>query len=345
MMNIKSLHYWVFTSGEQGIHGLDWGIKHASEYFPDRQKLDTDYRALLKDFGLPPSLERPANEVGLILLPWNKSDFIAGFIFPGTDHGERPNTSSVICIIPSELVGTKSINEMLREIWCKNDISEIARKNSQNRPDTLRIYWEDISRDVAPHFIGSISWPGVNNGWLQIDGELKELSRVNSVQSSVARNKVKTRSQRKTKSLLVLIAVIVAFAGAKMFTRNSGVPVDVQTSVSSDISVENTSNDNSADEQEKTAEQQAEERITELHEKLTQLFENGEIIKVEDKKAYIRVKNLDKQLYSDCESMIGRARLVRSGSRITITLRKAVTNNSNIDEIIKALITQIKEEN
>lgn len=344
-MNTKSLHYWIFTSGEQGIHGLDWGIKHASEYFVDRQKLDTDYRALLKDFGLPPSLERPASEVGLVLLPWDKSDFIAGFVFSGTDHGARPNTSSIICVISSELVGLQSADELLEKIWRKNDIPEIARKNSQNRPDTLRIYGEDISRDVTPYFKNSINWPSVNNGWLQIDGELRELSRVNSVQPPVARDKVETRSQWKMKSLLVLIAVIVVFSGAKIFTRNSGVPVDVQTLAPSDISGENTSNDNSADEQEKTAEQQAEERITELNEKLTQLFENGEIIKVEDKKAYLRVKNLDKQLYSDCESIIGRARLVRAGSRITITLRKAVTNNSNIDEIIKALITQTKEEN
>ncbi|MBQ6773881.1 MAG: hypothetical protein IJP48_07485 [Synergistaceae bacterium] len=50
MMNIKNLLYWVFTSGERGIHGLDWGVKHASEYLDDRQKLDSDYRALLRDF-------------------------------------------------------------------------------------------------------------------------------------------------------------------------------------------------------------------------------------------------------------------------------------------------------
>ena len=87
---MKNLRYRVFTSGEQGIHGLDWGIKHASEYFADSQQLDTEYRALLKEFGLLPSLERPADEVGLIFLRWKGEDFIAGFIFSGTDHGDRP---------------------------------------------------------------------------------------------------------------------------------------------------------------------------------------------------------------------------------------------------------------
>ena len=39
----KNLAYWVFTSGEEGVHGLDWGVKHASKSFPDRYKLDSRY--------------------------------------------------------------------------------------------------------------------------------------------------------------------------------------------------------------------------------------------------------------------------------------------------------------
>ena len=46
-MICKNLAYWVFTSGEEGVHGLDWGIKHASKSFPDRYKLDSRYRSLL----------------------------------------------------------------------------------------------------------------------------------------------------------------------------------------------------------------------------------------------------------------------------------------------------------
>ena len=116
-MSIKNLRYWVFTSGEPGIHGLDWGVKHASEHFTDRQKLDSDYRALLRDFGLPPSLERPVNGAGLVLMSWDKSSFIAGFIFPGTDHGSRPNTSSVIFVIPYEIASVKSVNEIIKTVW------------------------------------------------------------------------------------------------------------------------------------------------------------------------------------------------------------------------------------
>ena len=69
-MICKNLAYWVFTSGEEGVHGLDWGVKHASKSFPDRYKLDSRYRSLLKAFSLLPSLERPQRGAGLILLPW-----------------------------------------------------------------------------------------------------------------------------------------------------------------------------------------------------------------------------------------------------------------------------------
>ena len=57
-MICKNLAYWVFTSGEEGVHGLDWGIKHASKSFADRYKLDSRYRSLLEDFSLSPSLEQ-----------------------------------------------------------------------------------------------------------------------------------------------------------------------------------------------------------------------------------------------------------------------------------------------
>ncbi|MBR0279116.1 MAG: hypothetical protein IJQ75_03955, partial [Synergistaceae bacterium] len=93
VMNMK-LPYWVFTSGENGIHGLDWGIKSASEPLGDKNALDVEYRAALREFSLSPSLIRP-NETGLIVIPFRESEYIAGFIFPGTDHGGRLNTSTV----------------------------------------------------------------------------------------------------------------------------------------------------------------------------------------------------------------------------------------------------------
>ena len=245
------MHYWVFTSGENGIHGLDWGIKHASEYFSDRQKLDTDYRALLKDFGLPPSLERPENETGLILLSWNQSDYIAGFIFSGMDHGDRPNTSSVICVIPSELVGIKSINEILNSIWSNNDIAEIARKNSQHRPDTLRLEGDSLVAENAPYFRNSVSWPGINNGWIQIDGKQRELLRVNAVKAPVTQEEIKPITQEgikppsrvKLKIVVALVAVAMTFSAVKYFVSwNSENKVEIlrpgdNTRVSNDVAV------------------------------------------------------------------------------------------------------------
>ena len=283
-MSIKNLRYWVFTSGENGIHGLDWGIKHASEYFLDRQQLDTDYRALLKDFGLPPSLERPVNEVGLILLRWKGEDFIAGFIFSGTDHGDRPNTSSVVCLIPSELVGRKSVNELIRDIWTKNNIAEIARKNSQGRPDTLRLEGDKVFYEDVPYFKSSVSWPDYYNGWLQIDGKQRELSRVNAVKAPVTQVEIKPSSKGKLKIVVALAAVAITFSAVKYFVswdseNNAEIPKqedilegshDVtespNQSSSQNTSVASEDNSNRSDENTRHAENE------ELREKLTQFL-------------------------------------------------------------------------
>ena len=59
MNNFLEWNYWVFTSGEEGEHGLGWCVKFASPSLLNlkisaRKDLDVKYRALLKDFNLPP---------------------------------------------------------------------------------------------------------------------------------------------------------------------------------------------------------------------------------------------------------------------------------------------------
>ena len=336
-MSIKSLRYWVFTSGESGIHGLDWGIKHASEYFTDRQELDTDYRALLKDFGLPPSLERPANEVGLILLSWKKSDYIAGFIFAGMDHGDRPNTSSVICVIPGELVGRKSVNETLKSVWERNNIAEIAHKNSQHRPDTLRLESDSLVAGNAPYFRSPVSWPGINNGWFQIDGNQRELSRVTAVTTTVVQEEIKP-SGGKLKIIVALVAVAITFSAAKYFSSHSE-----KTETSDRITSSG------------AAERKRLAKIEKLRDRLTEFLAGTKPV-VHGKKFTVRVLKWNEETQKRFDEILDIQKQIRplkiaiepagkQGKSIEFTLRSPLSQGAAIGECIEAFIDQFKEDN
>lgn len=180
-MICKNLAYWVFTSGEEGVHGLDWGVKHASKSFPDRYKLDSRYRSLLKAFSLLPSLERPQRGAGLILLPWQgqgkdgDEGALMGFIFPGNDHKGRPNTTTVACVVLADVVRTLTLSEVVRALWSSNDLERIARRNSV-RPDTLFLDEKPPSAAEVPLPIPlSLKWPGKDVGYLMMDGRVRDL--------------------------------------------------------------------------------------------------------------------------------------------------------------------------
>ena len=365
-MSIKNLRYWVFTSGENGIHGLDWGVKHASEYFADRQKLDTDYRALLKDFGLPPSLERPADEVGLILLSWNKSDYIAGFIFAGMDHGDRPNTSSVICVIPGELVGRKSVNETLKSVWEKNNIAEIARKNAQHRPDTLRLEGDSLVAGTVPYFRSAVSWPSINNGWLQIDGKQRELSRVNAVTTPVVQEEIKP-SGGKLKIVVALVAAVITFSAVKYFSSHS-VKTEILNNTPPKVSDNVKGGPNQSGSHDTPPvisvgnEDTREAKIKELREKLTKFLADvkDEDIKVKGEKDIIFViqwnkldkdkKSLFYDLFYEIKREIKKISLkpekpTRSDIRVEVIFSLSIPVSGDKDRIIEAILNQYKEDN
>ena len=177
----KNLAYWVFTSGEEGVHGLDWGVKHASKSFPDRYKLDSRYRSLLKAFSLLPSLERPQRGAGLILLPWQgqgkdgDEEALMGFIFPGNDHKGRPNTTTVACVVLADVVRTLTLSEVVRALWSSNDLERIARRNSV-RPDTLCLDEKaPLGTELPLPIPPSLKWPGKDVGYLMMDGRVRDL--------------------------------------------------------------------------------------------------------------------------------------------------------------------------
>lgn len=216
----KNLAYWVFTSGEEGVHGLDWGIKHASKSFPDRYKLDSRYRSLLNAFSLLPSLERPQRGAGLILLPWQgqgkdgDEGALMGFIFSGNDHKERPNISTVACVVPADVVHTLTLSEVVRALWCSNDLERIARRNSV-RPDTLSLDEKPPSAAEVPLPIPpSLKWPGKDVGYLMMDGRVRDLRCLSPqlcppVEGAAAKRKLRTRWFA---ALLVVLALTFGIA-------------------------------------------------------------------------------------------------------------------------------------
>ena len=199
----KNLAYWVFTSGEEGVHGLDWGIKHASKSFPDRYELDSRYRSLLKAFSLLPSLERPRKGAGLILLPWQgggkdrDEETLMGFIFPGSDHKGRPNISTVACVVPADVVHDLSLSKVTRALWSSNDLERIARRNSV-RPDTLFLDEKPPSAAEVPLPIPlSLKWPGKDVGYLMMDERVRDLRCLSPqlcppVEGAAAKRKLRT---------------------------------------------------------------------------------------------------------------------------------------------------------
>ena len=178
---MRNLYYFVFTSGEEGVHGLDWGIKFSSKILGDAVSLDVNYRNLLKKFGLSPSLERPDkdNDAGLLLLP-NNSGKLLIFIIPGRDLKERLNTIAIACNIPIDLTFSFNVREVARRIWNANDLIKISGRNSF-RPDTL-LFPDEPAPAVEYPFVASsglMQWPE-NEGYLSINRNIRELSIVNS---------------------------------------------------------------------------------------------------------------------------------------------------------------------
>lgn len=217
-MICKNLTYWVFTSGEEGIHGLDWGVKHASKSFPDRYKLDSCYRSLLKAFSLVPSLERPQKGMGLLLLPWQDRDegTLMGFIFPGTDHKGRPNISTVACVVPSDVVRALSFSEVIRALWSSNDLERIAHRNSI-RPDTLYFDKEKApssGTEVPLPLFPSLKWPGKDIGYLMIDEHVRELRCLYPPLCPPTEEADAKRKLRTPRLAALLMVLALAFGGA-----------------------------------------------------------------------------------------------------------------------------------
>ena len=221
-----NIDYWIFTSGEKGIHELDWGVKYASPAFTDRLSLDIRYRALLKDFSLPPSLSRPDNGVGMFLLPWDNGSAL-GFIFSGSDHQGRPNTSAVVCLITESISRNFSVSDVSQRIWENNDLESIALNTEKERPNMLSLGGDCVVSKQSPSFVSVLSWPYPTMGYIQVNGVLKTLTRVipqKPEQGKQEASKANEKSEKnlcKTKKIAILTAVIISVGLTAALMMNS----------------------------------------------------------------------------------------------------------------------------
>ena len=234
MRLMKNLSYWIFTSGEKGIHGLDWGVKYASPIFSNGssidvsyRKLDVKYRALLEEFSLTPSLSRPDDDkVGLLLLSAENNSALLVFIFPSVDHQQRPNTSTVVCVVPEDLKQRMDVAEVVRHIWSSNDIEHIAQRNSSERPDFLQFYEDALTVTKATKILNlnsQLKWPGENDGYIQVNERITKLTRPISRMP---------QSNNKLRKIIITLAGLCIVFTASIFAMIvlKGEEVDSQTS-------------------------------------------------------------------------------------------------------------------
>ncbi|MBQ8691676.1 MAG: hypothetical protein IJ520_00835 [Synergistaceae bacterium] len=228
-----NLDYWVFTSGEKGVHELDWGIKHASPAFADRLALDINYRTLLNEFSLPPSLEHPGNGIGLLLLPYEGGASLLGFVFPGTDHRGRLNTAAVVCAVPESVSRQFSIADAARLLWESNDLESIALNRDAERPKVLAFNGEHVISSEAPAFTQDVSWPSDTVGYIQANGKLKKLTRIIPQKPKDEKHEKSQAANPRSlplKKAALLLAVMAVFGLGAAMMLNSNTQEEAATS-------------------------------------------------------------------------------------------------------------------
>ena len=211
------LEYFIFTSGEKGVHGFDWGVKFSSYSLKNPHELDEDYRKTLSEFNLSPSLERP-EKIGLLIIPFYDENLL-GFIFPNKDLKGRPNTITVACKIPDEISKRFNVNEVVKNLWASNNFVKISQREN-NRPDKL-LFNDEISASDEFEFLNLITWPNINKGYIVIDKNVRKIQReiININQPE----KIKSSNKKYIFSAcLILISGIIFFVTSK--TQHKEIP-------------------------------------------------------------------------------------------------------------------------
>jgi len=175
------LPYYIFTSGEKGINGNDWGIKFCSLILGNKQNLNTYYYGLTKKYKLSPSLEKPDdNTIGLIVLA-EKKWFEFLIIIPNKDHIKRDNVSVIGMRVSKEIIKKYSFSylQLFEYIKSQKNIISIGYNEAKRdniykkRPDSISI---DINELLKIKDEDIPKWSKINSGIFIINNETKYLS-------------------------------------------------------------------------------------------------------------------------------------------------------------------------
>ena len=186
-MNIK-FPYFIYTSGEKGMHGLDWGVKFVSSSWGTPADTDLLYRTLTERYGLRPSLERPNDgESGFLILPVSKGSFqgyLFGMVQPYRDsdaQGNRPNISLIACLISKSLVRESGMTpgQISSALFQRKGLKTIGFRQEARHPDFSErpphIEFDVSSISAVPKgFLNLNDWPhGSAGAWLLGDSVRK----------------------------------------------------------------------------------------------------------------------------------------------------------------------------
>jgi len=187
-MNIK-IPYFIYTSGEKGMHGLDWGVKFVSPNWGTASDADQLYRTLMDRYGLKPSLERPdAGEAGFLILPISKGSF-RGYLFgifqPYRDsdaQGNRPNITLLACLISYSMVRDSGVTpgQIGAALLQQEGLNTIGFRAEDRHPRVLKRRSE-IELDISsvshiPHALSNLdAWPQGAEGIWVFDGKLRKI--------------------------------------------------------------------------------------------------------------------------------------------------------------------------
>ena len=241
--------YFVFTSGEEGVSRLDWGVKFSSPGLSSQQDLmarnlevDKAYRKICQDYSCTPALERPNEEEkpGLLLLPWRGGPkVLVGFIFPYADKNGRPNISLVAAIVSPEQRSSWSFVDFVRELQNQNEVEKIAKRGWGEAGGGERPPYLSLARTLS-----NSQDPGANPApedpvWLQrfieVGGEKKALRRKPAEAPRPSPAPAPVLSPGNRKKVVVLMTLAGAVFGAvivivhTMASRDIPVPVPKPT--------------------------------------------------------------------------------------------------------------------
>jgi len=237
-----SMHipYFIFTSGEEGVSRLDWGVKFASpelspfnsNHTDHLSEVDKAYRKLCKEYSCPlvPPIPGNPKKPGLLLLPWKGSSFLVGYIFPYKDSTGRPNVSLVAAVVSSLHCSLfPDLHVFSQELSRQNPLEEIAKRGwgesaKGERPRTLLLEKEQKGSTVFVDgfiFPQNLPWPEKGKGFLLVDGEKKffhSCFESNNEDRSGNRKKIKETNKSKKKLVLAFfLSILVLLLGGTFF--------------------------------------------------------------------------------------------------------------------------------